>query len=250
MNRSRPTTVGVRRIIAFNWPKLGAALAAVVAAAAVRMVVTTAPAVDLALLLTAAGVASFVVSSLAVSWWVYDRSDLHDWHWLRPLLPADMRRWVLVHAGFDEAGPALADVVGPAEAVVDMSPGLRRTSASLRRARRRHPAGGTAVADACELPLPSSTYDGVLVVFAAHEVRDRRQRELLFDEIRRVLVPGGHLVLVEHLRDPANLAAFGAGALHFQSRHEWMRLAARSRFSVRHEVAKTSFIRGFALCPS
>lgn len=249
MSGSRAATEGLRRIIAFNWPKLGAALGAVVAGVAVRVAPTSAV-VDLVALLSAVGLGAFGVSSLAVSWWVYDRSDLHDWNWLRPLLPADMPRWALVHAGFDEAGPALADVVGPPEVVVDLSPGLRRTSASLRRARRLHPAASTVAADACRLPLESSAYDSVLIVFAAHEVRDRHQRELLFDELRRVLAPGGHLVLVEHLRDTANVAAFGAGALHFQPRREWLRLAARSRLSTIGEVAKTSFIRGFALCPS
>lgn len=240
---------GVRRIVAFNWPKLAAGGAVLAGAIALARTAGSAP-VAAAALLVAAGTGYFLVACLAVSWWVYDRSDLHGWRWLDPLLPAELHHWALVHAGFDEAGPALPQALGDPIAVVDLTPRLGRTSASLRRARRRHPAPSTAAAGAALLPMAASSCDGVLLVFAAHEVRGRRQREELFEELRRVVRPTGHVVLVEHLLDLPNLVAFGPGAFHFQTRREWERLARRSGFSTVREVTKTSFVRGLALCPS
>jgi SAM-dependent methyltransferase len=252
MNRGWPATEGVRRVVAFNWPKLvfGAAFAA--AAAAVAVTATSTPTQALAAL-AAGGTAYFLVASLAASWWVYDRSQLHDWRWLAPLVPEPEGRWALVHAGFDEAGPSLPAALGPPAAVVDLTPWLHRTSPSNARAQRRHPAPPSTLMSAAgrgALPLPAASFDVLLLAFSAHEVRDRQQREALFEDLRRVLRPAGRVILVEHLRDVPNLAAFGPGALHFQSRREWLRLARRSGLSTVHEVTMTSFVRGFALCPS
>lgn len=251
--RTRRRGEGVRRVVAFNWPKLVLGAAAAVAAGVVAAT-SASPVLRALTLLTAAGTVWFLASSLVVSWWVYDRSGLHDWRWLAPLLPVARPRWALVHAGFDEAGPSLPAALGTPAAVVDLAPWLSRTSPSNVRAQRRHPAPSTIAAGrACgptPLALPPASYDVVLLAFTAHEVRDRQQREALFEDLRRVLRPAGRVVLVEHLRDLPNLAAFGPGALHFQSRREWQRLARRSGLSTVHEVAMTSFVRGFALCPS
>lgn len=249
--RTRRRAEGVGRVVAFNWPKLVLGAAAAVAAGAVAATAAS-PAIRALAALTAAGTAWFLASSLVVSWWVYDRSDLHDWRWLAPLLPLPRPRWALIHAGFDEAGPSLPAALGTPTAVVDLAPWLSRTSPSNVRARRRRPAPSTVAAGrgSTPLPLPAASYDLVLLAFSAHEVRDRQQREALFEDLRRVLRPAGRVVLVEHLRDLPNLAAFGPGALHFQSRREWQRLARRSGLSTVNEVAMTSFVRGFALCPS
>jgi SAM-dependent methyltransferase len=237
----------VRSIVAFNWPKLAGAGALVAAALALASVSHG------AFLVASAGVALgaayFLAASLAVSWWVYDRSDLHDWQWLRPLL-ADRARWVLVHAGFDDAGPGLAAALGPPAAVVDISPLLGRVSPSLRRARRRSPAPASALAVSNgRLPLATASCDAVVLVFAAHEVRDRRRREALFADLRRVVTASGRVILVEHLRDGANIAAFGPGAWHFLTRAEWLRLARGSRLRPAGESQLTAFVRALSLCP-
>lgn len=251
MNGLRSGTSGVRRVMLFNWPKLVATLALTVGLILVGRG-TDSRLVRSAAVVGALAPAYFLVASLVASWWVYDRSDLLTWRWLERLLPDEPHRWALVHAGYDEAGPALTDALGDPCAIVDVSPRLGRISPSLHRARRRHPAGSTVVADADAdtplLPIAPTSCDGVLLVFAAHEVRDRGQREELFDELQRVLAPAGRVVVVEHLRDRSNLAVFGLGAFHFQSRREWQHLAGRSGFDVAEEVTKTAFVRGFALC--
>ena len=92
------------------------------------------------------------------------------------------------------------------------------------------------------LALASNSCDAIVVAFAAHELRDARTRELFFDELHRALAPHGRVILVEHVRDWANFAAFGPGVLHFQSRVEWLRLAAHAHLKVADERRITPFV--------
>jgi SAM-dependent methyltransferase len=241
---------GTALIVALNWPKLVVAGASSVGGVVLALL-TPSPALAL-LAWVGAGLALYgIVAALAVSWWVYDHSDLHDWRWLAPLLPHGAGRWALVHAGFDDTGPRLpAALGGTAAAVVDLSPWLPDPAPSLRRARRRSPAPPTDVPAPEALPFDDAACDTVLLVFAAHEVRDRRQRDRLFAELRRVLRPDGRVVLVEHLRDAPNVVAFGPGALHFQGRRTWLDAAAGAGLVLAGETGKTCFVRGMALCPT
>jgi SAM-dependent methyltransferase len=248
VNAHRSRTQGLRRIIQFNRPKLVVASAAVGLSASIAM--TTDGAVSVLALLTAVASAYFLVASLAVSWWVYDRSALQEWRWITGLVPVGQTRWVLLHVGFDATGPTLSATLGGPDAVIDVSPQLRRLSPSLRRARRHDPTPATEFAKGARLPLATSTLDTVLLVFAAHEVRDASAREALFAELHRVLRPTGRVIVVEHVRDAANIAAFGPGAWHFQPRREWLRLAHRSGLDTIEERKLTAFVRALAMSRS
>src|SRR5207253_5096926 len=72
--------------------------------------------------------------------------------------------------------------------------------ASVRRARRlaEREGLGTFVTT---LPAAPASVDSLLAIFALHEVRDRAAREAFFVGMADALAPGGHLLLVEHLRD-------------------------------------------------
>jgi ubiquinone/menaquinone biosynthesis C-methylase UbiE len=89
--------------------------------------------------------------------------------------------------------------------------------------------------------------DAVFLIFAAHEIRSAKSRREFFAEMRRVLAPSGRIVLVEHLRDWRNFAAFGPGCFHFQSRQAWLRAANKTGFSVTAEFGVTPFVRIFTL---
>jgi hypothetical protein len=82
---------------------------------------------------------------------------------------------------------------------------------------------------------------------SAHELRSDESRCALFAELRRVLGPAGRVVIAEHLRDWANLLAFGPGFLHFHSRRAWLRCFSRHRFDVHREFSITPFVRVFVL---
>src|SRR5207244_471793 len=93
-------------------------------------------------------------------------------------------------------------------------------------------------ADFRRLPLETASADLVTAIFVAHELRQAASKEAFFREARRVLRPGGRLLLVEHLRDGWNLAAFGPGAFHFFSRHEWLRVAGATGFQLGEEFSR------------
>jgi SAM-dependent methyltransferase len=77
-------------------------------------------------------------------------------------------------------------------------------------------------------------------------LRRAREREDLFTECGRALRPGGTLILAEHLRGIANMAAFGPGAWHFLPRAEWLRLAAHAGLRPTAERRLAHLITAFA----
>src|SRR5690606_3910952 len=89
--------------------------------------------------------------------------------------------------------------------------------------------------------------DLVVVTLAAHEVRDPAAREQLFRELRRISAPTGRIILVEHLRNPAALLAFGPGFFHFLPRSEWISLCDRTGLQIESERDITPFVHVFRL---
>jgi hypothetical protein len=55
------------------------------------------------------------------------------------------------------------------------------------------------------------------------------------------------VILVEHLRDPANFIAFGPGFLHFHSRRGWQRGWESAGFGLADEFRITPWVRVFVL---
>ncbi|MFE0457885.1 class I SAM-dependent methyltransferase [Kitasatospora sp. NPDC058965] len=242
-----PRSSGVREVLRYNWPRYAAgcltaaggwALAPRLPGPAARLVRTG------SLLATA-----WLASSTLATWRVYDRSDLQSYGWLGELLPAGPGDHLVVSAGLDETSrPVAAHHPGAPQRIVDLYDPALTTEGSIRRARRRvPPAPGTVPGRPDRLPVPDGALDTVLAVFAAHELRDRADRLALFTECARALRPGGTLLLVEHLRDAANIAVYGPGAWHFLPRAEWLRLAAAADLTVVTERRLAGLVTAFAL---
>ena len=240
---------GAWQILQYNWPMyVGGLLAGAVATVALRLL----PLQPLLLVAGRLGLALalfWLVASIIASWYVYDVSPLCRWTWVGSAFSEAPRIWANLHAGLDESTPSLMALFPRSEVhVFDFFDDATMTEPSIRRARRMTPPPilPQPVA-ATDLPLSCGALDAAFLFFAAHEIRRPDERLRLFREVRRVLRPGGRVVLAEHLRDTANFVVFGPGFFHFLPRAEWLRLAREVGLTVVQERAITPFTRVLVL---
>ncbi|PYX91413.1 MAG: methyltransferase [Acidobacteria bacterium] len=192
---------------------------------------------------------AWMLASLAVSHYIYDRSALYDFRWMRERLPRAPRNWVNIHSGLDQTSQILRSVFPNSDGqILDIYDPTEMTEPSIARARALSSGGPKALAaDFRHLPLPDSSCDAVFLIFSVHELRQRDSRVEFFQEVARVLAANGTVILVEHLRDPANFLAFGPGFLHFHSRREWLHAAHSADLKVQEEMSVTPFVHVFIL---
>jgi SAM-dependent methyltransferase len=225
----------------FNWPKYAAA--AGLGAAAVYLVagVGVAPLLAAGLVVGAGAGAVWTLTSVAATWWVYDHRRVYDLIAAPTPAQAGPGPWVAVHAGFDDATPRLAARQGPPAAVIALR---SDAGASIDRAARRFPAPGLPARPGA-LPLADGRAAAAYLSFAAHEVHGGPARAALFAGLARALRPGGRLVVTEHVLDPANLAVYGPGALHFRTRRTWLAGGAAAGLVLVDETRLSPFVRRF-----
>jgi len=187
------------------------------------------------------------VSSLLVSHYVYDRSGLYRFDWLKGLFKLEPRRWANIHAGLDETSIVLRNLFPKSTwQVLDIYDAQTITEPSIKRARMITTSEVLArPASYHSLLLDDASCDTVFVIFTAHELRQAEARRAFFSELHRVLESCGSVILVEHLRDLANLIAFGPGFWHFLPRNEWLNAARKAGFAVVAEIKITPFVRAF-----
>ncbi|TGE08476.1 methyltransferase domain-containing protein [Hymenobacter fodinae] len=237
---------GVGNILRFNWHFYALAAGSMVLVGASRYVW---PAWGPWALLLLAAIGVTVGVSLLVSFYVYDVSNLYSLQWLPERLLAPAGTVVNIHAGFDETSALLQQRFESSPLVVlDFYDPQLHTEVSIRRARAAYAAyPGTQRVQTHALPLADNSADCVFLLLAAHEVRHPRQREAFLREVHRVLRPAGKLVVVEHLRDAANFAAYTVGFLHFYSRKTWQRAFAEAGLTLAEEKKITPFVSAFIL---
>ena len=187
------------------------------------------------------------LSSILISYYVYDYRAVTRWEWLPRALLFPPQKWLNVHAGLDESSLILRRFFPDTQStVVDIFDDREMTEPSIARARLLHPSQTQAVQGKLDaLPLPDRSCDSLFLLLAAHEIRQPERREKFFKECARVLSDSGQLLLVEHLRDWKNFVAFGPGFLHFHSKREWLRLAYKADLKVEREDQLTPFVRCF-----
>ena len=237
---------GVWTIIRFNWHLHVIALATIAILLAGAVFLAGCSAFVCAVL--AAGTMFSVMLSLLATWHAYDASGLYRPSWLTPDLE-NARHAANIHAGFDET-TALLNCAFPEInwQVFDFYDPAKHTEISIRRARKAHPPSpGTMMIDTDHIPLADSSLDRVLLILAAHEIRDHEERVAFFRELKRVLAPGGRVIITEHLRDLANIAAYSIGAWHFHPRAEWLATFHAAGFRVAREFRNNLLITTFVL---
>jgi SAM-dependent methyltransferase len=239
---------GVWTIIRFNWHFHAIALAAIALlwVAAVNLSGWAA----LVCALSAVSAAFTVLISLLATWHAYDASGLYQLGWLAPEL--DHARHVAnIHAGFDETSvlleSAFPNIIWH---IFDFYNPTKHTEISIRRARKAQaPSPDTLAIHTDHIPLADASLDRALMMLAAHEIRDHNERVAFFREVKRVLTPRGRIVVTEHLRDFANIAAFSIGAWHFHPREEWLATFQKAGFRLAREFRNNLLITTFVLEP-
>ena len=247
--RERGRFAGMWTIVRFNWPIYATALA-IIPITLVAFVFVGAPLLKVTCIAAVAGAVWFLVGSLAASHIVYDRSDLHRGNWLaRALRGTVLRRAAVCHCGYDEISALVREQLPGAEILTfDHFDDVTMSEPSIRRARRLFPpAPGTTPAPFSKWPASDSSLDAVFGALAIHELRTHPERAAWFTEARRCLTPCGRVVLVEHVRDVANFAAFGPGFVHFHTAATWHRAWTSARLRLVEEFRITPFVRVFVL---
>lgn len=238
---------GVLQILQFNWAMYLAT--AIGAGAACIALPFLPPAWRTAILLGVVPALYWIVASLAVSHYIYDRFPLYDFRWVARLLASMPRRWINIHSGLDETSGLLAAIFPTASGeIVNIFDPCAMTERSIRQARRmQHGAAPGAAARYDALPFDDGWFDVAFSVFAAHELRLHEQRAQLFREVARVLACGGTFIVVEHARDWRNFLAFGPGFLHFFSNRAWRKAIHDAGLTLRTEFSRTPFVHVYIL---
>lgn len=233
---------GVVQILVFNWRMYAGTVIAIGAVLAAWPVVGVG--VRAVMFAFVAPAVFWLVASIAVSYYVYDRSGLYDFGWLRNELAAAPKRWINIHAGLDETSKLFKEVFPGAEGTTaDIFDEGVMTERSIHEAQKRAAARNVIKARYSDLPFGNARFDAAFLIFAAHELRRHEQRVRLFREVARVLDERGELVLMEHMRGLWNFGAFGPGALHFFSRRAWLKAVREAGFAVESELTRTRFVR-------
>lgn len=187
------------------------------------------------------------ITSLAVSYYVYDLSGLYGFSWLNVLKTE--KRIVNVSAGFDETSHLLSFLFKESEVIsLDFYDPLKHTEISIKRARKAYPVfRGTRVVKTTNLELGDDSADKIFVILSAHEIRHEEERIAFFEELKRVIRPDGQIFIVEHLRDTANFLAYNIGFFHFYSKLTWGKTFQRAGLKVQRELKLNPFISTFIL---
>lgn len=241
---------GVTNIIRFNWHFYVIGPLFMLAVIAGSQVAPT-PWSSILLIISALTLLSILVS-LGVSWYVYDRSGLYDLEWLKNILnPGTVPVVATFNAGFDETSHLIiTKFPGIRLQVYDFYDPARHTEVSIERARRAYPPfPGTITVKTDALPLEPQSLDLVLLLLAAHEIRNREERIDFLTQLRHSLRPGGQVLVMEHLRDLPNFLAYTFGFFHFLPRRAWLHCFAAAGFAVKQERTHTPFIHLFTLEP-
>jgi SAM-dependent methyltransferase len=246
-SRARTPYQGVIQIARFNWRTYVAA-AFILSIAVITAFLLPYP-IRFVVIMCAFPPLFWLGSSLLVSHYVYDRSQLYELNWADQSFTRAPHHWINIHSGFDETSELLAaKFPGAASATVDIYNPKVMTEPSIRIARRLKPGPIHAtVAHYDALPFATGSVDAAFVIFGAHELRRHNQRVAFFTEIARILAPGGNIFLVEHTRDLWNFVAFGPGVFHFFSDQAWRRAAFDAELFVHTQCPVTPFVHVYTL---
>ena len=237
---------GLVTVLRFNWHFFVLALLGILSLPLVCW--WLAPAcLSIALLLAAFG-SLVIATSMAATLHAYDLTGLYDLRWMERWM-AGTRAAANIHSGFDETTLLLMEKHPNTEwHVFDFYDPGKHTEISIKRARSAHPPQpGTRRITTSQIPLDAGSLDRIILMLAAHEIREHHERVTFFRELHRVLADDGTVIVTEHLRDASNIIAYTIGAWHFHSRSEWLATFAEAGFLIAAEMKNNLLITTFIL---
>jgi len=190
--------------------------------------------------------AILTLSSLLVSYYIYDHSNLYALPWLENAQPETILN---INAGFDESSGLLSQKFPSAALhICDFYDPKKHTEVSLKRARKAYPPHPNCLrVQTSHLPFSDHTFDTVIAMLAAHEIRSTEERAQFFLELNRVSKSGGRIYVTEHLRDFPNLLAYNIGFFHFLSKKSWLETFEAAHLQIEAVMHTTPFITTFIL---
>lgn len=240
---------GVWAVVRFNWPFYLASCLVIV----IGMILWSHLSGWLGLVVLTGTAFAFwlTIASLFASWWVYDVSDLHRYGWLSRAAGKPSGRWINAHSGFDETTAALKERLPGEWIILDHFDPVCMSEPSIHRAKKLYPPlPETQRSPFDHWPVANASIDGVFGLFAIHELRTHADRVKWLAEARRVLAEDGRVILIEHVRDFANLLAFGPGFLHFHSVETWQSSWQEAGFRLSDSFRISPWLRTFILTAS
>lgn len=247
MERIRKPFQGVYNIIRFNWHFYAIALA--VFSGLLIVAVLLPPLLQPVVYLLCGLIALSTIFSLAVSYYIYDASGLYKMNWLSVIDSGNPQQLVNIHAGFDETSALIHQRYRDADLTVfDFYDPQKHTEISIRRARAAYPPWpGTKSITTSKIPVADLSADVVLLIFAAHEIRNKEERINFFIELRRILRNNGTILVVEHLRDLPNFIAFNIGFFHFYPATTWREVFEQADLSITQTKSINPFVKLFLI---
>jgi hypothetical protein len=241
MAAARKPFTGVINILRFNWPFYFWAILLIATMAITNFYSNHYLFITALIVFSAA-----VIASLIVSWYVYDCSALYHLNWLDPYISRH-GTIVNINAGFDETSGQLKRKYPNTDlAMLDFYDPVKHTEASIKRARKAYPSPeGTLKIEPLAVPFPDNSVNTILLIFSAHEIRDKHERRLFFCEVKRIASPGAYIVITEHLRNWKNFLAYNIGFLHFHSRTSWLETFEKSQLLLQKEIRNNPFVTTF-----
>ncbi|MCG9898475.1 MAG: class I SAM-dependent methyltransferase [Hydrotalea sp.] len=187
-----------------------------------------------------------IIVSLAVSYYVYDFTNLYSLNWLPN---SDFFKVLNINAGFDETSQIIKGKFPNCDLTIcDFYNKEKHTEVSIKRARRAYPPlNQTIQVTTNNFPFKDNTFDYSLAILSAHEIRDKSERVQFFRELNRVTKSDGQIFVTEHLRDLNNFLAYTIGFFHFHSKSTWKETFNLASLSIEKEIKITPFITTFIL---
>ena len=189
------------------------------------------------------------VISLAISYYIYDYSNLHELKWIDFLNITDNATLVNINAGFDETSAILQHKFPNANLIVlDFYDASKHTEISIERARKAYPVyPNTKTISTKNVSLKENTIDSIFLIFAAHEIRNDAERILFFKQLKNSINDNGKIIVTEHQRDLPNFIAYTIGYFHFYANKTWKKIFHQSALSIQKEFKLNPFVTTFIL---